>query len=212
MFSVGRLFTKNRRLFLSGRSVVARRRMRDILLLWLVAWFAAFAGPVCCCRAQGTGPFEEASAPLTPANAAKQFKVADSLAIGVFAAEPQVSHPLLITFDDRGRMWVLQYRQFPNPNGLKPVHVDNWLRTQYDKLPEPPPQGPKGPQGHDRISVYEDTDGNGRADTVKEFLSDLNLASGMALGYGGVFVVQSPYLLYYADRNQDDVPDAGSVS
>ena len=89
-------------------------------------------------------------------------------------------------------MWVLQYRQFPNPNGLKPVHVDNWLRTQYDKLPEPPPQGPKGPQGNDRIFVYEDTDGNGRADTVKEFLSDLNLASGMALGYGGVFVVQSP--------------------
>ncbi|MBC8291306.1 MAG: c-type cytochrome, partial [Planctomycetes bacterium] len=119
-------------------------------------------------------------------------------------AEPQIAQPLSITFDDRGRMWVLQYRQFPNPNGLTPVKVDNWLRTKYDKLPEPPPKGPKG---HDRISIYEDTNGDGRSDSVKHFISDLNLASGMALGHGGVFVVQSPYLLFYADRNQDDVPD-----
>ena len=99
---------------------------------------------------------------------------------------------------------MLQYRQFPNPNGLKPVKVDNWLRTKYDKIPEPPPKGPKG---HDRISIYEDKNGDGKADSVKHFVSDLNLASGMALGHGGVFVVQSPYLLFYPDRDQDDVPD-----
>ncbi|MBC8353998.1 MAG: c-type cytochrome [Planctomycetes bacterium] len=153
---------------------------------------------------QGTIPVEEASPPLSPAAAVKQFKVADGLEISLVVAEPQVSQPLSISFDDFGRMWVLQYRQFPNPNGLKPVQVDNWLRTKYDKLPEPPPKGPKG---NDRISIYEDTTGDGRADLVKHFISDLNLASGMALGYGGVFVVQSPYLLFYADRNGDDVPD-----
>lgn len=156
------------------------------------------------CWAQGTVPAEEAPPPLSPAAAVEQFKIADGLEIGLVVAEPQISQPLSISFDDFGRMWVLQYRQFPNPNGLKPVQVDNWLRTKYDKLPEPPPKGPKG---NDRISIYEDTDGDGRADVVKHFLSDLNLASGMALGYGGVFVVQSPYLLFYADRDQDDVPD-----
>jgi putative membrane-bound dehydrogenase-like protein len=156
------------------------------------------------CWAQGTVPSEEAPPPLSPADAVKQFKVADGLQIKLAVAEPQVSQPLSISFDDRGRMWVLQYRQFPNPNGLKPVKVDNWLRTKYDKLPEPPPKGPKG---NDRISIYEDTNGDGLANVVKHFISDLNLASGMALGYGGVFVVQSPYLLFYADENQDDVPD-----
>ena len=154
--------------------------------------------------AQGTVPHEEAPPALAPVKAQKQFKLAEGLEINLVVAEPEVSQPLSITFDDRGRMWVLQYRQFPNPNGLKPIQVDNWLRTKYDKLPEPPPKGPKG---NDRISIYEDTDGDGRPETVKHFLSDLNLASGMALGYGGVFVAQPPYLLFYPDLNRDDVPD-----
>lgn len=168
----------------------------------LPAWTVLFTASIC--LAQGTVPVEEAPPPLKPNEAVRQFKVADGLEISLVVAEPQIAQPLSITFDDRGRMWVLQYRQFPNPNGLTPVKVDNWLRTKYDKLPEPPPKGPKG---HDRISIYEDTNGDGRSDSVKHFISDLNLASGMALGHGGVFVVQSPYLLFYADRNQDDVPD-----
>ena len=154
--------------------------------------------------AQGTVPKEEAPPPLSPGDAQKQFKAAKDLEVELVVAEPEIAQPLSISFDDRGRMWVLQYRQFPNPNGLKPVKVDNWLRTKYDKIPEPPPKGPKG---HDRISIYEDKNGDGKADSVKHFVSDLNLASGMALGKGGVFVVQSPYLLFYPDRNQDDVPD-----
>lgn len=141
---------------------------------------------------------------LSPEEEVKKLKVAEGLEIGLVVAEPDVAQPLSISFDDRGRMWVLQYRQYPNPNGLKPVAMDEWLRTKYEKLPDPPPNGPKG---QDRISVYEDLDGDGRTDRVKDFLTDLNLASGMALGYGGVFVVQPPYLLFYADRDQDDLPD-----
>lgn len=168
----------------------------------LAATLAIFVTSIC--WAQGTVAPEEAPLPLAPDAAVGQFKVAGGLEIGLVVAEPQVSQPLSISFDDRGRMWVLQYRQFPNPNGLKPVKVDHWLRTKYDKLPDPPPKGPKG---NDRISIYEDTNGDSRADTVKHFLSDLNLASGMALGYDGVFVAQPPYLLFYADRDHDDLPD-----
>ena len=47
----------------------------------------------------------------------------------------------------------------------------------------------------------------GLADKFKDFVTGLNLASGMALGHGGVFVAQPPYLLFYADKNQDDIPD-----
>jgi putative membrane-bound dehydrogenase-like protein len=156
------------------------------------------------CRAQGTVPREEATPALKPHESVKRFKIPEDLDISLVVSEPHISQPLSICFDDRGRMWVLQYLQFPNPNGLKPVKVDNWLRTEYDKVPAPPPHGPKG---NDRISIYEDIDGDGRADTVKHFISDLNLASGMALGHGGVFVTQPPYLLFYADRDQDDLPD-----
>ncbi|MFN0050872.1 MAG: PVC-type heme-binding CxxCH protein [Planctomycetales bacterium] len=141
---------------------------------------------------------------LSPAEEQQRLKVAEGLQISLVAAEPDVTQPLSICFDDRGRMWVLQYRQYPNPEGLKAVKMDEWLRTKYDKIPDPPPLGPKG---EDRISVYEDVDGDGRVDSVKHFLSDLNLASGMALGFGGVFVVQPPYLLFYADRDGDDRPD-----
>ena len=71
-------------------------------------------------------------------------------------------------------------------------------------MPEPPPRGPRGA---DRITILEDTDGDGHADKAKDFVDGLNLATGLAIGHGGVFVVQAPYLLFYADRDGDDVPD-----
>jgi putative membrane-bound dehydrogenase-like protein len=169
----------------------------------------AIVGWLACClcaalQATGAEPSPEHPPALSPAESAARFKVADGLAISLVAAEPDVTQPLSISFDDRGRMWVLQYRQYPNPEGLTAVEMDHWLRTRYDKLPDPPPKGPKG---QDRISIYEDRDGDGHAERVKPFISDLNLASGMALGHGGVFVVQPPYLLFYADRDRNDVPD-----
>ncbi|HYV26719.1 MAG TPA: PVC-type heme-binding CxxCH protein [Candidatus Eisenbacteria bacterium] len=132
------------------------------------------------------------------------MKVADGFEVKLFASEPEIRQPLTLCFDERGRMWVIQYLQYPTPAGLKAVQVDQYLRTKYDKVPEPPPRGPKGA---DRVTICEDTDGDGRADKFKDFVTGLNLASGMAIGHGGVFVVQPPYLLFYPDRNHDDVPD-----
>ena len=71
-------------------------------------------------------------------------------------------------------------------------------------MPEPPPKGPKGA---DRITILDDPDGDGRYRKAKDFVTGLNLAIGLAFGHGGVFVVQPPYLLFYPDRNGDDVPD-----
>jgi putative heme-binding domain-containing protein len=141
---------------------------------------------------------------LTPAESRKTFQVAQGLEFTLVASEPKVQQPLSITFDDRGRLWVLQYLQYPIPNGLKAVEVDQYLRTKYDRLPEPPPEGPRG---SDRILILEDKDGDGVYHKAKDFVSGLDLASGMALGYDGLFVVQPPYLLFYADKNHDDVPE-----
>ena len=104
---------------------------------------------------------------LTPAESKATFQVADGLEFRLVASEPMVRQPLCITFDDRGRLWVLQYLQYPNPNGLKPVEVDQYLRTKYDRAPEPPPRGPKGA---DSIIILDDPDGDGRYRSAKEFV------------------------------------------
>src|SRR5229473_8481240 len=140
----------------------------------------------------------------SPQEAVQHMTVPPGFQVQLVASEPEVRKPVTITFDGRGRMWVIQYLQYPNPNGLKPVKVDQYLRTTYDRVPEPPPKGPKGA---DRITIFYDPDENGRYRQNKDFIIGLNLASGMALGYGGVFVLQAPYLLFYPDRNADDIPD-----
>jgi putative membrane-bound dehydrogenase-like protein len=140
---------------------------------------------------------------LPPQQAVQTMKVADGLEVKFVAGEPEVRKPVTISFDDRGRLWTVSYLQYPTPNGLKPVKVDQYLRTTYDRLPEPPPKGPKGA---DRITIFEDPDQNGRFRKSKDFLVGLNLASGMCLGHGGVFVAQPPYLLFYKIKPGTDEP------
>src|SRR5216683_2674964 len=139
------------------------------------------------------------------AEAPKHFDVAAGLKATLFAGEPDIRQPILVKFDDRGRLWTIQYLQYPNPAGLKRISVDRYSRTIYDRVPEPPPRGPKGA---DRITIMEDTNGDGRADKFKDFVSGLNLCTGIEFGFGGVFVMQSPYLLFYPDKNRDDVLDS----
>ena len=141
---------------------------------------------------------------FAPQYAARRMTVADGLEVRLVASEPVIRQPVAIEFDDRGRLWVIQYMQYPNPADLKRVAVDRYSRTRYDRVPDPPPRGPKGA---DRITILEDTDGDGQADCARDFLTGLNLASGLAFGHGGVFVLQVPYLLFYADRDHDDRPD-----
>lgn len=141
---------------------------------------------------------------FSPEEALQRMTVAAGLEVQLVAHEPMIRQPVAMTFDERGRLWVIQYLQYPNPAGLKRVKVDRYSRTEYDRVPEPPPHGP---QGADRITILEDTNGDGAADVAKDFVGGLNIASGMLHGHGGLFVLQAPYLLFYADRNRDDVPD-----
>ncbi|MBM4074109.1 MAG: c-type cytochrome, partial [Planctomycetes bacterium] len=138
-------------------------------------------------------------------DAVKKMTFQEGLTGTLFAAEPEVRQPIFCKCDDRGRLWTIQYLQYPNPAGLKRVKVDRYSRTVYDQKPLPPPQGPVGA---DRITILEDTDGDGRADRFKDFVTGLNLCTGVEFGNSGVYVIQAPYLLFYPDRNRDDVPDS----
>src|SRR5262245_8004369 len=139
-----------------------------------------------------------------PREAPGKMTVPSGFRVELVAAEPEVRQPVAIDFDDRGRLWVMQYLQYPNPAGLKRVKVDRYSRTVYDRVPEPPPRGPKG---DDRLTILEPDAAHPGRLKAKDFVSGLNLASGFAFGHGGVFVLQAPYLLFYADRDRDDVPD-----
>ena len=139
-----------------------------------------------------------------PRDAVGKMTLPPGLEAKLFASEPDVRQPIFCKCDDRGRLWTIQYLQYPNPAGLKRVKVDRFSRTVYDRKPEPPPFGPRGA---DRITILEDTNGDGKADKFHDFVSGLNLCTGVEFGHGGVFVIQAPYLLFYPDRNRDDVPD-----
>ena len=145
---------------------------------------------------------------FSPTEAPRRMTLAADLQVQLVAAEPLIAQPVCIEFDPRGRLWVLQYLQYPNPAGLKRAVVDRWSRTTYDRVPEPPPHGPRGA---DRITILEDPNGDGRAVRAHDFVNGLNLATGLAFGHGGVFVLNVPYLLFYPDRNEDDLPDGDPI-
>jgi len=104
-------------------------------------WFALAASPL---FGQGYGP------DIAPT----KMTVPRGFRVQLVASEPDIRQPVAIDFDERGRLWVMQYLQYPNPAGLKRVKVDRFSRTVYDRVPDPPPRGPKG---EDRLTILEPT-------------------------------------------------------
>ena len=173
--------------------IAVTRTLRS--LLFLIA-----AGPISSAYA-ATGTDQQAK---PPAEALAALKTPDDLVVEQVLTEPDVRQPLFIDFDERGRLWVAQYLQYPFPAGLKILSEDKFLRATYDKVPPPPPNHFRG---LDKITIHEDTDGDGKFDKRKTFLEGMNIVTSFARGRGGVWVLNPPYLLFYADRDGDDVPD-----
>src|SRR5262249_52700089 len=117
-----------------------------------------------------------ATAALSPADSQKAFTVPPGFEVRLFASEPDIINPVAMTWDERGRLWVVELFEYPKG-------------------------APKGQKPRDRIKILEDTDGDGRADKVTIFADGLNLATSIALGNGGVYVGQAPDLLFLRDTN-----------
>ena len=148
--------------------------------------------------------------PLTPAEALNTFETAEGLRVDPVLHESLIRQPLFVDFDERGRLWLVQYRQYPDPAGLQVLTWDDHLRKVFDRVPPPPPYDRPGKEsfwGRDRISYHEDTDGDGIYDRHGVFVEGLNLATSLAFGRGGLWVLQPPYLLFYPDADGDDRPD-----
>ena len=156
----------------------------------------------------GRGTLADDTPPTPPEEAVKKFQVRPDLAVDLMAAEPAVEQPLYASWDSRGRMWVTQYRQYQFPAGLKIVSYDSHLRAKFDKVPLPPPRGEKGA---DKITVFEDTDGDGFFDKHTDVITGLNIASAALTGMGRIWVLNPPYLLSYADADGDGLPEGDPV-
>lgn len=153
---------------------------------------------------KGRGVQADDTPPSTPAEALKKFTVRKGLTVELIASEPAITQPIHASWDSQGRLWVVQFRQYPFPAGLKVVSYDQHLRAQFDKTPLPPPTGEKGA---DIISVLEDTDGDGTYDKQTDVLKGLNITTATVVGDGRLWVLNPPYLLSYALKDGLPVGD-----
>src|ERR1700677_76560 len=181
-----------------------RRRLFTLLFLTLPLSFPMTSGQ----PAKTAKDKPEQKTGLTPAESLARFTVPGDLAIDQVLSEPAIAQPVFLNFDERGRMWVVEYRQYPYPAGLKVVSHDKYWRTVYDKVPPPTPNHFKG---KDRITIHEDTKGNGVYDKHTTFLDGLNIVTSVVRGRGGVWVLNPPYLLFYPTEKNGDVPDGPPV-
>lgn len=154
--------------------------------------------------------YEATDSGQSPDDSLAGMRTPADLEVDLLAAEPGIKQPVFLNFDERGRMWVVEYRQYPEPAGLELVSRDQYWRNVYDRKPHPPGH-PEFTPGLDRISIHEDTDGDGSFDKSKIFVEGLSFATSVVTGKSGAWVLNPPYLLFYPDADADDVPDADPV-
>jgi putative membrane-bound dehydrogenase-like protein len=124
---------------------------------------------------------------LTPEEAVKSMTLVDGYKANVWASEPMMTQPMAFCWDDRGRMWIAENRDYESRgHGFSNA-------------------------GNSRILILEDTDRDGVADKRKVFMEGLAFPAAIAVGFGGVFVGAPPNLLFIPDRDKDDVADEKDI-
>ncbi|HMO66270.1 MAG TPA: GDSL-type esterase/lipase family protein, partial [Verrucomicrobiota bacterium] len=115
----------------------------------------------------------------------KAMTVADGYEVSLFASEeqfPEMGNPVQMNFDSRGRLWVATMPTYPQ-----------WK--------------PGDPKPQDKLLIFEDTNGDGRADKCITFHDGLHCPTGFEFWNGGVLVVSQPRLLWLKDTDGDDRAD-----
>ncbi len=153
---------------------------------WYLARIAAASVSIAICFAWScevtAAPPLGTSKPLSPQDSVKQIVIEPGLAVELVAHEPNVIDPVAIRFDEDGRMWVVEMRDYPT--------------------------GPtKDFPARSRISILRDKDGDGFFETATVFADGLSFATGLQPWKGGVFVTMAGQVAYMKDTNGDDKAD-----
>ncbi len=124
--------------------------------------------------------YEEPSPVLTPAEEMATFQVEPGMKVQLVAAEPMVQEPVVITFDEDGRLWVVEMRGF---------------------MPTIEGKGENQPVG--RVSVLEDLDGDGQMDKSTIYLDSLIMPRALAVVQGGALIAENNSLWMTEDLDGD---------
>lgn len=117
------------------------------------------------------------------------IKVAPGYKIELFASEqdfPDLAKPVQMTFDNKGRLWVVCMPSYPHYK-------------------------PGDPKPNDKIIILEDTNGDGKADKETVFASGLHVPVGMEIAHNGVYVSQGTNLVFLQDTDGDDHADKKEI-
>ncbi|MFY8012546.1 MAG: PVC-type heme-binding CxxCH protein, partial [Saprospiraceae bacterium] len=123
--------------------------------------------------------------PLSPEESRKHIQVPMDFNMELFAAEPDVVHPIAFSWDEKGRMFVLITKDYPNER--------------------------KDAGGSDYILICEDTNKDGKADKFTRFADGLSIPTGMVFSNGGLVVCQAPDMIFLKDTDGDDKADVKKV-
>jgi len=117
----------------------------------------------------------------SPEEERKAFRLPPGFEITLFASEPDISKPINMEFDERGRLWVTTTIEYPKPAAPG--------------------------RGRDKIVILEDTDGDGKADKFTPFIDSLNIPIGITPVHNGAIAYSIPNVYKFIDRNGDDKAD-----
>jgi putative membrane-bound dehydrogenase-like protein len=152
-----------------------------IPLLILAALMGLAVVPTCFAQQDATEKpaFES---PLTPDESLQHFKLLSGLRMELVASEPEVIDPVAVRFDEFGRMWVVEMRDYPH--------------------------GPaEGEEPRSMIKMLEDRDGDGRFEHVQVFADKLLFVTGVQPWRGGVIVTMAGEVAYMRDTDGDGKAD-----
>lgn len=110
------------------------------------------------------------------------FRLPEGFEINLYASEPDIAKPINFNFDAKGRMWVTQSYEYP-------------FAAQSGK-------------GKDRVTILEDTDGDGKADKFIHFEDTLNIPIGIMPIKEGAVVYTIPNVIRFEDANGDGKPES----
>ena len=120
---------------------------------------------------------------LTPVESQKLMQAPVDFDIQLFASEPDITNPIAMSWDERGRLWIVESVDYPN----------TFLETDG--------------AANDRIKICEDTNGDGKADKFTIFADKLNIPTSMVFANGGIVVAMAPNLVFLKDTDGDDKAD-----
>ena len=123
--------------------------------------------------------------PLSPEESVKLMQIPVDFNLEVFASEPNVMHPIAMAWDEKGRLYVLITKDYPNER--------------------------KETGGSDYILLCEDTNRDGKADKFTHFADGLSIPTGMVFANGGLIVSQAPNMLFLKDNDGDDKADEKKI-